>query len=475
MKDRKLLRSIGQIDDNLILEAECTRFVPHKRNFFLKLAACLVLMCCLALVIAVPRFLSKDAPDTALSDPIVPPQEPTDFSFGGLSAELSQEQVLNLLGEPTQIIEDDYPRWFYPSLTVQFRQLDNMPCRIWLLKGCDLTMPNGIKVGSSEEDLQEAFPDALTMQNYPKTVYLQDAFEGDIEDYADDPFDTLYQINTEEQTLQIGVHDSVVEFMYLYSNLPSSQEEPSVDTDMADLMFGDLALDITQEQVRKLLGEPTEIIEEETTRWFYPTHVIRFHSFDQTVSSIGILTGCELKMTNGIGLGSTAEEVQNAFPDAHINTNYSEHTADTAYEVYSGSKTLIIGTADGEVVYMNLTCHEDPMLEALTVPTIIIYTPVDAGRSWESVTVGGKAAKGICTVLTISEPEEASVEKTDFIHWLDFGNGTALCLYGNDSASIYSYSGETFDPSRTDGLTWRLNGRFLDLDDYVTRAITPSS
>ena len=155
MKNQKLLRSVGQIDDDLILEAEFTRFIPHKRNFFLKAAACLVLICCFGLVIAIPRFLSKN-PAPQLS---APPQETADFSFGGLSAELSPEQILNLLGEPAQIIEDDYPRWFYPSLTVQFRQLDNMPCRIWLLKGCDLTMPNGIKVGSSEEDLQKAYPD----------------------------------------------------------------------------------------------------------------------------------------------------------------------------------------------------------------------------------------------------------------------------------------------------------------------------
>ena len=77
-------------------------------------------------------------------------------------------------------------------------------------------------------------------------------------------------------------------------------------------------------------------------------------------------------------------------------------------------------------------------------------------------------------VRTISEPEEASVEKSGITYWLDFGNGTALSLYGNDCASIYSYSGEALDPSKTDGLTWRLNGRFLDLDNYVIRAIISS-
>lgn len=469
MKNRKLLHSIGQIDDDLILEAEFTRFIHHKRNFFLKLAACLILMCSLGLVIAVPRFLSKD-PIPQLSETS---QTPAEFSFDGLTVDLSPEEVLELFGEPKQIADEDSPRWFYPSFTIQFHHADQLPCRIWLLKGCDLTMPNGIKVGSSEEDLQEAFPDALTMQDYPKTYYLQDAFPDDIEGYTDDPLDTLYQINTEEQTLQVGVHDGVVEFIYLYRYIPT-KEESNINVEMVDFIYGNLALDLTQEQVRAALGEPEQIWNKESLCWVYPTLMLRFHSFDDTVSQISTMAGCEITLPNGIGLGSSEEYVKDAFPDAYVNPKYNENNADTCYEVYSGSKTLLIGTADGAVVYMSLTCHEDPMLKALTAPEITIYTPVDAGRSWESVTVSGKEAKGICTVLTISEPEEASVEKTEITYWLDFGNGTALSLYGNDCASIYSYSGETLDPSKTDGLIWRLNGRFLDLDNYVIRAIISS-
>jgi len=483
MKNKKLLHSIGQIDENLIIEADATRFAPRKGKFFLHLAACLALVCCLGLVIAVPRFLPKQEPAAPLvgqTETLPPPQTSDDFSFDGLTANSSQEEVLELFGEPKQIADEDSPRWFYPSFTIQFHHADQLPCRIWLLQGCDLTMPNGIKVGSSEEDLQTAYPEALTMQDYPKTHYLQDAFPDDIEGYTDDPLDTLYQINTEEQTLQIGVHDGEVEFIYLYRYISTSEEpytdaeEPYTGAEEIDFIYGNLALDLTQEQVRAALGEPEQIWNKESLCWVYPTLMLRFHSFDDTVSQISTMAGCEITLPNGIGLGSSEEYVKEAFPDAYVNPKYNENNADTCYEVYSGSKTLLIGTADGEVVYMSLTCHEDPMLKALTASEITIYTPVDAGRSWESVTVGGKEAKGICTVLTISEPEEASVEKSEITYWLDFGNGTALSLYGNDCASIYSYSGEALDPSRTDGLTWRLNGRFLDLDNYVIRAIISS-
>ena len=110
----------------------------------------------------------------------------------------------------------------------------------------------------------------------------------------------------------------------------------------------------------------------------------------------------------------------------------------------------------------------DPMLESLSVPEITIYTW--SGKVWETTTVTNKAAKGICTVLTISEPDVPTAEKTQVSQWMDFGNGTAVELYGDDHASIYTYS-DTFDPERVDGMTWRLSGQFPMLDQYVAEAL----
>lgn len=275
-------------------------------------------------------------------------------------------------------------------------------------------------------------------------------------------------------------------FAYSLQSVPLSQDIPAQNGDMSEsqpfessdmdpFSFGDLSMDMTQEQVLALLGEPEQISEEESPRWFYPTLVIRFHSFDQTASSISSLTGCELALASGIRLGSTEEQVETAYPEVHIDPNYNENNADTCYQVSRGSQTLLIGTAGGQVVYISLHCHADPMLNALRSDSITIYTPVDAGHSWKSTVVTGKAAKTICTVLTISEPEEPSEEKTDFICWLDLGNGTALNLYGNDTAAIYTYNGEALDPSRTDGLVWHLSGCFPDLNYYVTRAMEETS
>ena len=286
-------------------------------------------------MIAVPKLLSKPQTDVPLTEQTQTDNEQkmlTDFSFDGLSLNMTKEQVLDLLGKPEQITGEENARWFYPSCTIQFHYFDEKVCKIWLLKDCELKLNNGIGIGSTEGTIRELYPNDPMMQDYYKTPYLQGAFSGDIEDYTDNVDDKLYQINTEELAMQLGVRDGEVEFVYMLR-------------------------------------------------------------------------------------------------------------------------------------------HTDPMLEALTADPITIFTPVDAGQSWESVSVTGKAAKRICTVLTISEPEKADGEQTGAIYWLDFGNGTALELYGNDHVAIYSYSGDALDPSRTDGLIWRLSGCFPDIDSYVARAV----
>ena len=111
----------------------------------------------------------------------------------------------------------------------------------------------------------------------------------------------------------------------------------------------------------------------------------------------------------------------------------------------------------------------DLMLDALSVNEITIYRWT--GKFWETTTVLDKAAKYICTVLTISEPEDAAGEKTGVSMWMDFGNGTAVELPGSDRANVWTYTGDTFDPDKTDGLTWQIGGVFDGLDEYVAAAL----
>lgn len=93
------------------------------------------------------------------------------------------------------------------------------------------------------------------------------------------------------------------------------------------------------------------------------------------------------------------------------------------------------------------------------------------GKVWAKTRIIDKAAKHICITMTISDPEEAFKEKDGVSRWIDFGNGTAAELRGDDIASIYTYTGDVFDPEKTDGLTWHLEGRYTGLDAAVAQSL----
>ena len=117
---------------------------------------------------------------------------------------------------------------------------------------------------------------------------------------------------------------------------------------------------------------------------------------------------------------------------------------------------------------LRLEDHRNPMLEALSAERLTIHQW--NGTQWQSTTVIDKAAKGISTVLTISEPEEATGIISISPTWIDFGNGTVVELFGEDRAAIWTYEG-VFDPVCAPIMTWHLTGVFQDLDEYVARAL----
>lgn len=244
--------------------------------------------------------------------------------------------------------------------------------------------------------------------------------------------------------------------------------------DQEHISLGGLTPGMTRDQVRDLLGEPdlaTQAVDSDQPQsWSYEYLTVSFHDFDGSVREIRAFNGCGLSLSNGIGFDSTAEDVVRLYPDAYVTeADLDEDKYDTAYQVYPGDWTLTIGTLNGAVVVIILEDVSDPMWKALTTNEITIYQWAD--DQWQTTQVIDKAAKYICTVLTISEPEEASGEKTGVSMWMDFGNGTAVELLGGDRASVWTYTGDTFDPDKTDGLTYQLGGVFTGLDDYVAQAL----
>ena len=241
-------------------------------------------------------------------------------------------------------------------------------------------------------------------------------------------------------------------------NIPA---ENIFDTTDHEPSLGGLILGMTQAEVQERLGDPASV---SGTIWNYDGLKVGFFDYNQTVRAIQATEGCTLALESGISVGSPEADVPAAYPSCETGTEADGST----YYLFTGSNQLLIRARDGVVYSIDLINLGDPMLESLSVPEITIYTW--SGKVWETTTVTNKAAKGICTVLTISEPDVPTAEKTQVSQWMDFGNGTAVELYGDDHASIYTYS-DTFDPERVDGMTWRLSGQFPMLDQYVAEAL----
>ena len=378
-QERRLLRCIGQIDDELILEADAVRFHPRRWSHLLALAACL------ALVLAIPAGLKR--------------------LNAGQTAQVTVGQ------QPSQVAGD----------------------------------------GEAKEHASKTDP-----------------AEGILEDYT--------AVEPNYGTAEILREESI----------------------------GGLYLGMPESEVEALLGQPWNPWAEtwtgndgfERVTWRYDTGTPNQHSdYDLNLefidlgqgwilNQIHVLTACTLPLSSGVSTGSTVEEVQSAITGAGGVNNYETYPQANGdkYSYYaigpgwtpgaSSWSGLLFEFYNGEVIFITfgpwVIDSEPPLPYDLTSNEITIYQWID--KQWQTTTVIDKAAKYLCTVLTISEPEAPNAEKDGIPLWLDFGNGTALELYAADHAAVFTYEGR-FDPDQTDGLTWHLSGVFPGLDNYVAKAL----
>ena len=104
----------------------------------------------------------------------------------------------------------------------------------------------------------------------------------------------------------------------------------------------------------------------------------------------------------------------------------------------------------------------------LTSGEITVYTP--APDVWLTTQVTDKAAKRLCTVLTISDPEPADPPGGVPIAWLDFGNGTVAAVFPGDYAVVYTCA-ETFSPDLQTALETQIQGTFPGLEDTLLQVL----
>lgn len=368
MKEIRLLRSIGWIDNELILEADQARFRPRRWGHLLALAACL------ALVIAVPLTLHRQ-----------PAAQPV-----GASPEISEQSVNESIEKlETSDFADrpETPVWEQEYSEAAILQTETI---------------GGLSLGMTEQEILDILsePDAVS--------------------------------NVEMEAPDGTTHKS-----WFYKT--GTNPDVNTDTQLGLATTGD--------------------------GWF--------------LNEILLHTGSALTLSTGIGCGSWIDQVEAAYPDAeHTQKTAVENDLTIVYDVYQVDDGLTITVRNGvsSIVlgpWLQMPPEEawdtepEPLPYDLTSGEITIYSFF---KVWESVTAVDRAAKGISTVLTISEAEPvAETPESTPVLWLDFGNGTAAALLGDDVAAIYTYP-DGFDVQNRDNLTHHLTGRFPGLDDSVQRA-----
>lgn len=231
--------------------------------------------------------------------------------------------------------------------------------------------------------------------------------------------------------------------------------------DLKKETFGELQLGMTMTEVTDLLGAP--VTTDDEICWNYESLIITFHPFSERVSEIQALPGCSLVLDSGIGLGSTIEDVIFTYPLAFETDE--EPDGDRWFYIDDLEFGLQIRIRNGTVDEIIWEDYSDPMLDALTVNELTLYAA--DGREVRAI---DKAAKRICTIMTISVPEEAPSPEGSPIGWIDFGNGTAVYLYDKDYAAIFRYEG-TFAPKTLQNSTPYLDGIFLGIEDAFAQAL----
>lgn len=492
-QERRLLRCITAIDDELILEADTARFRPRPWGGLIALAACL------ALVIALPFHLNggqeagsalrpgdgdtvphqstapaesfateaatghdhgdgsgQNAMDTATynHDPIVRTE-----TFGGLKLGIPVQKVLDILGDPEKITDTfnstiytgQLSSYHYPGMVLVLGDLgEGLFLNEIYVTGAEAgTFSTGVGIGSAAAEVEAAYPGILRV--------------------SDPAWGQIYTTNLKHNGIHCNMDEDVV----------------------AGIMFGPLVLDftigahampnflalggvmpgMTEDMVQTVLGEPAKVLEDSGDglfRWCYEAMTVAFHSFDRTVSWVLALDGSGVSLNNGINFSTGQEEVARRYPGAYVTEGdpaVDKH--DTRYTVEGDFITLTIETVKGSVTTLRLEDHRNPLLEALYADEIALY--LSTGEGWLIVDAVDKAAKRIATILTISEPEPTDMPEGMPTAWLEFGSGAVVGLLGDDCAVVYSCDGN-FDPDSNDNLTPHLSGRFEGLDDALTEA-----
>lgn len=470
MTENDLLRGIGSLEDKLVDEAEAYQAKPVRHlGRWIAAAACVAIVAGVGWKV-LPMLTTETKPPQTVTDPDNtgstvtdgPDMEaPAGETLGGIALGMTQEQVEAVLGSdyeatmPRQLAENYLDlSWYYDDLYVRFvDQGDGCFVReIMAPDGSTAALSTGITADSSEEAILAAYPDAEVSEA-----------------------DGVWSARIACEDSNIWIFKETENGNYINWIDPSSQSEPADPVSQESI--GGLTLGMTTQEVEAILG--TEYRAEAVTelRKDFKTVVLRYSDAELQFADMGDgwflnqihLSGdSTLTLAAGIGMDATEAEIRAAYPDVIQATEETDPDSEGVARTFLHSRELLRFYVDGGELYEielgPLVLVPAPLWQSMSAPEITVQS-----ADGTSVTLIDKAAKTVCTVLTITDPEPAEHPGESPQWWLDFGTGVYLAVYGHDDLATI-YTGDELDTTGAT-MTEEQTGVYLDLDDTLASAL----
>ena len=555
MKQERLLEALSYVNQEYVEEAAPRAKTRRRLRPWLAAAACLALA---VGVFAAARLAKPDAkpeaapqgpspnevaedgpregPDKSdYPEPNADAQTILDYRIGGLYLGMPQQEVLDLLGEPTTkgdpyAFTDGSSRefWGYKLSEARTTQ-DDFSLGFadegdgWVLneilcfENCTLELPHGIRMGMTNTELLSVWPEL-------ETEFSVDGGVGEVEmsktGQEIEHYVTSYSQHHEHLGFGIILEDDAVNFVRLGTYFEDlwDEESPYPETNadaqtILDYRIGGLYLGMPQQEVLALLGEPTDrskgdpvILEDGSARdtWWYkrsddPERLSDFQvqfadkGDGWVVNEIVVYNDFALSLPHGIRLGMSDAELRAVWPEITEDATYDADAGGgeengvayrmTSYSQSNGVQWFNVDLKNGAVCYVYMGPYYEWPPWDLDAPApeepydfssgeITVWRRTDSG--WEAVRKTEHGAKLLETIFSIEDlvPLERDPDEVRYV--VDFQNGT-VCLVCPPAEGVTA--GPNHPPEAWGGV-YRLEDRdafeaSMAAGDAVPQGLTP--
>ncbi|MBW7989412.1 MAG: PDZ domain-containing protein, partial [Planctomycetes bacterium] len=259
-----------------------------------------------------PIEISKSYKKADIVDKIIVPG----LRVGNYTFDMSKNDVLETLGKPKRIFYgdkrytlDNLPRQYFMHFgDVSFHIANDSVKGITALSP-SYKLPNGLRVGDSEQKVKQAFGDDFKIKESKRKVYLSYKDEG-----------LMFEIDKRDRTI-MEINVSPIESSKSYKNTDIVNKIIVPGIRVGEYTFG-----MSKEDVFESLGKPRVIFygDEKYTldnlpeKYFMPYEDISFLIVNDSVKGITALSP-SYKLPNGLRVGDSEQKIKKAFGnDFHI-------------------------------------------------------------------------------------------------------------------------------------------------------------